>query len=292
MIATQRQRQGMARFIPTEFLNLDIDDRGFIYCVHADSSWGAQNNVHRLNPMGNNVLRRLHGNPLIGDHLMTWNSTTMIATLNTFTGRSRFVDIKAVEDGKYMILDSNRSRIFTYDSEGNLLYVFGSPGRQLGNIFHAVAIDAFQDSVFVLDKNLGYITEFRETDFGKAINTAIHLRFTGQEAAATDQWRTVLKLCATYELAYDGIGKSLLADRQYAEAMRYFRMSTNTAYYSIAFQQWRLEIMKVYAPPIMTIGVIFIIFIIVIRTKPAKRFIRTKIFRKAPIIEAKDEPTE
>jgi DNA-binding beta-propeller fold protein YncE len=288
LISTQRQLEGRARFIPTEFTNIDIDDRGFIYSVHADSAWGSQNNVHRLNPNGDNVLRRLHDQPLIGDRMTIRMGTGSSVANAGYTGLSRFVDVKAMKDGKYLVLDTQRSRVFAYDSEGNMLYVFGSPGTQIGTVFKPVAIDAYGESIFILDGTRGYLTEYRETEFGAAINSAISMRFNGNESDAAVQWRRVIDLCAGYQLAYDGIGKSYLADRNFSEAMRYFRLSANTRYYSIAFQQWRILFLQDYAPLFMSIIGAFIALIVLYRIKPINELVKYKILkRQRKVVEEK-----
>ena len=46
--------------------------------------------------------------------------------------RSRFVDIVNREFGMFSALDRQRGRIFTYDNQGNLLYVFGGIGDAVG----------------------------------------------------------------------------------------------------------------------------------------------------------------
>ena len=57
---------------------------------------------------------------------------------------------------------------------------------------------------------------------------------------------------SNYELAYVGIGKSLLRQGKYKEAMENFKMGNNKTYYSKAFQGYRDEFLEENFGIIMT----------------------------------------
>ena len=57
----------------------------------------------------------------------------------------------------YSLLDRRRGRIFTYDHEGNLLYIFGGLGTQAGTFVTPVAIENIGNTIIVLD---AYRAEF------------------------------------------------------------------------------------------------------------------------------------
>lgn len=46
----------------------------------------------------------------------------------------------ACSGGMYSVLDSKRGRVFTYDSQGNLLYIFGGRGDQKGQFNQPCAL--------------------------------------------------------------------------------------------------------------------------------------------------------
>ena len=64
-IATREQKQRMALFIPTQFANLTMDNRGFIYVV--ESGLAKDNSIRRLNPSGEDVLVRNWFHAPMGD---------------------------------------------------------------------------------------------------------------------------------------------------------------------------------------------------------------------------------
>ena len=64
----------------------------------------------------------------------------------------------------------------------------------------------------------------------------------GHYAETEAIWRKVLELNANFDLAYTGIGRSLLRRGEYAEAMRYFRLGNNRRDYSEAFDLYRRSV--------------------------------------------------
>ena len=53
---------------------------------------------------------------------------------------SQIVDVAVGSGGIYSLLDKNRGHIFTYDNNGNLLYVFGSYGLRASDLQLPVAM--------------------------------------------------------------------------------------------------------------------------------------------------------
>lgn len=237
LIATKAQKSQMQLFIPTEFSNLDIGKSGFVYATDLDYS--SKQTIRRINPRGMDVLVNYNPTkPVCGDLSYT--------SLGPYSGPTKFVDIKVREKGIYSALDATRGRIYTYDGEGNLLYIFGGIGTEVGTFKLPAAIEVWNDRIYVLDRNQGRITVFHPSKYGSLINTAVGLRYDGEESKAVQYWQEVLKLDPNYELAYDGIGKSLLAANKNREAMAYLKKGMDKRYYSVAFRRYRNEWMEAH----------------------------------------------
>jgi hypothetical protein len=159
-------------------------------------------------------------------------------------GSSIFVDITFRGNGMYTALDSTRGRMFTYDSEGHLLYTIGGMGTVLGMQFRPSSIESINDVLYVLDLLRGEITIYEPTQYGRLINEAVSLQYDGEDTAAVELWRQVLELHENYPLANVGVGKSLLAIGENRAAMDYLRRGMDVEYYSIAFRRWRTEVLK------------------------------------------------
>ncbi|NLG24696.1 MAG: gluconolactonase [Clostridiales bacterium] len=240
-IATQAQRERMALFVPTEFTNLDIDRGGFVYTTHVanrvDGAVADENTIRKLNPSGKDVLINYNTRAKV-------NGDVYYRELGPMSGPTKFLDIKVRPGGIYTALDNTRMRLYTYDSEGHLLYVFGAAGNQVGTFRLPVAVEALGDEIFVLDQAAGTITMFAPTRYGALINAAIGLRYDGAEAEAVRYWNEVLALNPHYELAYAGIGKSLLAQDLNAEALPYLQRGMDKRYYSVAYRRHRNQVMR------------------------------------------------
>lgn len=161
-------------------------------------------------------------------------------------------------NGVYRVLDSTRGRVFTYNEDGKLLYVIGQLGSQLGTFKNPAAVESYEDAIYVLDRDLGRITEFTVTQFGSMVNEANTLYSSGKHDEAAKLWREVLKLDANYEMAYVGIGKSLLRQGEYKEAMTYLKLGNDREYYSKALGKYRREYMRDYFSLYMT-GIIAVL---------------------------------
>lgn len=241
-LATDEQRRRMQLYIPTEFVSVDIDHKGFVYSTNIDNQ--TRKPIKRLNPSGEDVLKRFGHHEVIGD--------IRYRNFGSLAGPSQLIDIKVLGDGMYTVLDGLRGRIFTYNHEGELLHVFGAFGTQIGTFRTPVAVEQLHDRLVVLDRGKNHIIVYRPTRFGSKVREAVHHQYHGEAEAAAAAWREVLKMNANYDIAYIGIGKSLLLEQRNDEAMEYFALGMERKYYSIAYQRHRREEMKRFFPGVMS----------------------------------------
>ncbi len=265
-LASKEERSRQQLFIPTEFTGIDIDSDGFVYASNIDSE-GVQG-VRRLNPKGEDVIIKGESQNLGGD--------LYFGVYGDYGGPSEFIDVVYREKGIYSLLDRKRGRIFTYDREGNMLYVFGGLGSQRGTFNTPIAIEVVDDQIIVLDSFQGAILSFGETEYGSLINDAVALRYDGDEELAIDKWEAVLKLDENNELANTGMGKAYLTAGDNKAAMHYLKLGMNRKYYSIAFKRYRNEILKENLSLVMTVVIVVIILAIVY-----KKFLKKKIKAKS-----------
>lgn len=249
-IASKEERSNQLLYIPTEFTGIDVDSGGFIYASNIDAD-GVQA-VRRLNPQGKDVIQKGENSNVGGD--------IRTAVYGKYGGPSEIIDVVYREKGIYSLLDRKRGRIFTYDKEGNLLYVFGGLGSQEGTFTTPVAIEYIGDQIIVLDAYYGAILKFTATEYGKLINEAVGLRYDGDETEAIDKWEEVLRLDENNELANTGIGKAYLTAGDNKLAMKYLKLGMNRKYYSIAWKRYRNEILASNLSYILT-GIILLIIV-------------------------------
>lgn len=253
--STKEERSKQQLFIPTEFTGIDVDDAGFVYASNKDTD-GMQA-VRRLNPKGQDVIRKGLKENLGGD--------LVFGTVGNYSGPSQIVDVVYRDHGIYSLLDARRGRVFTYDHEGNLLYIFGGIGTQEGTFRTPAAIEQLGSRLLVLDAQQGNVNIFSETEYGRLINQAVSLRYNGDEALAVPLWSEVLRLDENNELANAGIGKAYLSAGDNEKAMTYLRRGMNRAYYSVAFKRWRNEALRGNISWFLTTLIVLIVLIVVIR---------------------------
>ncbi len=237
-IATKAQREQMESFVPTEYDNIYVDHEGFIYAVtsnvsEADLDAGTADPIRRLNLLGDDILVRNGEWFVIGD--IHWGEG------GGYEGPSLMTDITAFENDVYVALDRVRGRLFSYDDQGRMLWAFGGNGNMDGYFKAPVALDHMGHDLLVLDSQDSSITVFTPTEFGNLVYDAIELFQAGDYTASGEAWQKVLDLNGNYDLAYIGIGRSLLRQEKYHEAMEYFELKYDDVNYSKAFKQYRKE---------------------------------------------------
>ena len=227
---------------------MDVDSGGFIYATNIDSE--GKQAVRRLNPQGKDVIQKGENENVGGD---VW-----FGIYGTYGGPSEITDVVYRGKGIYSMLDRKRGRIFTYDKEGNLLYIFGGLGSQEGTFTTPVAIEEVGDQILVLDAYYGTIMRFSATEYGNLINEAIGLRYDGDETQAIEIWQKVLRLDENNELANSGIGKAYLTAGENKTAMKYLELGMNRKYYSVAWKRYRNEVLTQNMNLIMTVIIVLI----------------------------------
>ncbi len=234
--ATQAQRQLLESFVPTQYDNIYMDHEGFVYaCTGSpedeDIKSGEADVVRKLNLMGNDILVRNGEYEIIGDLYM--------GNGGGYQGASYFTDVTCFDNDIFVCLDKNRGRLFGYDDQGKLVFAFGGNGNMDGYFRRPAAIDHMGYDLFVLDELDCAVTLFTPTEFGELVYSAIDEFDKGNYDDSERSWRQVMALDGNYDLAYIGIGRALLRQEKYEEAMDYFELKYDDENYSKAYKQYR-----------------------------------------------------
>lgn len=236
--ATQEQRVRMTSFVPTAYDNIYIDHEGFIYACaggmeEADLDSGAADAIRKLNLIGDNILVQNGEYPAYGD--LYWGKG------GGYEGPSYFTDVTVFDNDIYVCLDKNRGRLFGYDDQGKTVFCFGGNGNMDGYFRQPAAIEHMGHDLLVLDSLDCSVTLFTPTEFGELIYSAIEEFDEGNYVASGESWQKVMEIDGNYDLAYIGIGRSLLRQKKYKEAMDYFELKYDDENYSKAYKQYRKE---------------------------------------------------
>lgn len=230
-IATEAQRERMVLFLPVEHSNLAVDERGFVYATAVGEGLPVEERIRRLNTAGRDILSRDSVLPPVGDFVGADDS------------ESTMIDILPGMYGTYSVLDSVRGRVFTYDSTGSLLYVFGGLGNSLGTFRNPVALANLNGNMLVLDSLKNSVTIFAPTEYQRTIFAALGHYDRGHFQEAAAKWAQVLELNTNYDLAYTGTGNAHFMQGEYSRAMTNFHLANNRAAYSEAYRFYRRDLL-------------------------------------------------
>ena len=260
---TEEQRNRSEQFISVEFNNITIDSHGFAYVTTSAIDQNKQQSatmgnsaefspVKKLNIAGDDIMKRT-GFFGFGEVLVLAKGSMP----NVPTGASVVVDVAIGPENTWSIIDQARSKVYTYDEYGNLLYIFGDKGTQLGNIGSASAITYQDDKLLILDKSMNTFTVYNRTAYGNTLITALKNQNDRKYDEAKKDWERILQSNNNFDAAYIGIGKALYRDNDWEGAMKYFKSAYEVENYSKAFKEYRkVWISKyIYVIPIVIIAV-------------------------------------
>ena len=260
LIAPAAVQQGNT---PTTYTSLELDTTTgeFVYGTIIFSSDYEQNQidgitskasdyspVRLLNANGTDIMKRNGFFAPAGEVAVELNTRVTASNEGAPTGVSQIRDITSGPDGVWSIIDSKRSKVYTYDSDGTLLYIFGDKGSQFGNIEKACSI-TYQmvdgkANILVLDETNRSFTVYRRTEYADLLSTAIQLQNSRDFGKAAEAWKDVLARNNNFDTAYVAIGKNEYRMENYKEAMECFENAFDTENYATAFKSRRAEVMS------------------------------------------------
>lgn len=276
LIMTTEQIKRMKRSVPVELSNFDIDDDNFVYTVTKNKN-SDTDVLKKMNSAGTNIFINLGYNEYsFGDPLIKYYRGT--------TYSSQICDVDVGPNGEINLLDLQTGRVFQYDDECTLMFIFGGSGDQKGTFTTVNAIESIDTNVYVLDSRKSTITIFKRTEFGSIVHEAMSLFNAGKYNEAMEPWNEVLRRDSNYWMAYIGLGNAYLNAKDYEAAMDNFYFQSRSGY-SDAFKSWRMNFIRenftLFAVIIIAIFVaIYVISSIRGKARLKKRAAADKILRE------------
>lgn len=263
-IATAEQRARMPLWLPSDFTSLALDDGGFIFAtVQAQDG---QKAVLRLNAKGENILKMPKDLTYpMGDE--SW----MLTGAGIPTGGSNLIMVDTSPYGMFLTLDAKRARVFAYNEDGMLLFVFGGLGDRQGYFRNPIATKFVGNNIIVLDQLAQSIEVFAPTEYGKALLTAVYYQHHYDYENASLYWREALTYNANLTLAYSGIGRALIREKKYEEALEYLEHGNDRKYYSKAYEKVRNETLREWFVPGVSAIAVLIVAVVIINAVRKRR---------------------
>ncbi len=286
-------------FVPTAYNTLDLDKTTgeFVYATIMYSSENAEDMasqtaqltskettgspVRLLNANGTDIMNRNGFFAPSGE--VDIDATKVLTGPNATApkGPSQISDIASGQNGVWSIIDQKRSKIYTYDRDGNLLYIFGDRGSQLGNLTQAVSITYQGSNIIVLDTTVNAFTVYRRTEYAVLLDEAIQLQNQREYDKATEKWDEVLARNNNFDTAYVEKGKAMYRKGDYEEAQQYFKNAFDVENYALTYKELRKQSMeKLFIP--MIIGIIAIIWLVSLVFKKAGKINKAAATKAGP----------
>ncbi len=255
--------ESFVTFVPTEFTNLVVDEYGFVFAVVAAAEDNSEQ-LFKMNFLGNNILDpTAKSTKKVSDSLSkTYGDLVRRATVGT---GNTFTDVAVDDEGFFTMMDYNLGKLFEYDSEGNLVSVYGGKGYQHGMLQKPKAIAKLGDKTLILDEYYQTITAYDLTDYGETFHEAIVLYNKGKYDEAEDQWIEVLKSNANCEMGHIGLGKVSYQHGDYAKALFHFEIANDRMNYESSYSLYREQLIADNFGTVMTLLVVLIILAFVWR---------------------------
>ena len=276
---TEEQRATTTKNLADPYNNIAVDEDGFVYVTTTPTSASgkaqqyssirsksaATSPVKKLNSAGKEIMKRNGFFDPGGEvDIMGGNQVSVI------------IDVAVGKEGSWTILDKLRSRTFTYDQNGNLLFAFGGAGEQLGNIANQAAVamayqkipDAETDDLtyymLILDNDTSgcRLTVYSPTPYYDTIIGALANHNRHNYSESIFYWQDVLTQNNNFDLAYIGIGKALFNQGKYEEAQAMLESAYETSYHDKAFVEIRKAVLQKYLLPIvLAVIVVLVLFL-------------------------------
>lgn len=147
--------------------------------------------------------------------------------------------LTADDEGYMYLVDSTQGRIFMYDTECQLICVFGGGlgnGNQVGTFITPNAVACLDGDLLVSDALTKEITVFSLSEYGRWIKTANSLSNQGKWEEALPYWENVQAVDQNCQLAWRGMAQAALSAGEYTQAMELAETALDRVTYASAFK--------------------------------------------------------
>lgn len=261
--------------LPYQFVDLDIDDKDFVYtCTGQTGSSASTGQIRKLSPSGTNILYKLNVDGTKTDSASFNFGEAVTEKRNNKAVVQNFVSVQADERGYIYSLDATYGIIYVYDTDCNLITAFGGgkgEGIQAGVFSAPVAMTYHNGRIMVADSQLNTVTVFELTDYGNMLLSAQQKTLSADYQGAKTEWEAVLACDSSSQLAMRGLAKAYYAEGDYETALQLAESGYDFVTYSQALERIQSAFITDHFIWIFMIGVFFVGVIIALAVISRKR---------------------
>ncbi len=239
LFETNEKKAASEQNLPYQFADFVCDEKGFIYTVSTASESKA-GQIRRLNAQSGNTLKYRDGYEYVEADSLNFAEDKVYTNASGVQQGQNFTGIALDDNGYIYALDKAYGKIYVYNRDCESISVFGGgmgAGTNQGLFVSPSCIAVSGQDLLVADELKNTITVFRCTPYGRALMTADTLTRNGEFQQAREYWETALQYNANNKLAYSGLAKVCLNEKNYDDALHYARLGLDVESYSLAFKQ-------------------------------------------------------
>lgn len=231
---TGDQKAKLTKLVPETFLSFMIADDGMIYGTTLTNT----DQIKKINGIGKNIYPE---DKKYGEKVVDTRGKLAIVR------NPEFVALTVDKEGIITVIDKNTNNLYQYDPDGNNIGVFGGPGINKGQFKFPSGLDVDSyGNLFILDCEKESLQIFKPTEYCENIHAALAKYHKGMYVEAVEEWEKVKKMHEGNPLVHVGIGKAYYKQGQYKKAMEHYKIANNREGYSVAFDEYRQEMVRKY----------------------------------------------
>ncbi len=295
LFASDQQKLFATKRLASSYINLTYGKDGKIYATSMEREEGE---IKKLNSVGTNIYRKYKtiGNTL-QNPISVWIKKALKSVVagqtfkfgeyfddNGYYNEPDFVDICVDNDLIVTFIEQTTGKVYQYDQDGRMLVAFGGLGERKGTFSRPSAIDVdSRGRIYVLDRIANCFQVFEPTEFIQNIHDATSAYTNGDYQKSFELWKKVLATDENYDLAHVGLARALYKQGKYKEAMTEAKIVGDRDTYTMAFDEYKYEVLRAHFFPIVLLAlaiIVAVIFLVKLFAKHAKigywKFLREK----------------
>ncbi|MCR5823847.1 MAG: SMP-30/gluconolactonase/LRE family protein [Lachnospiraceae bacterium] len=274
MFASDQQKLFATKRLASSYINIAYSKDGNIYATSLEREEGE---IKKLNSVGTNFYRKYKtvGNSLQNPIKAWWNKALKSVVAgqsfrfgeyfddNYYYMEPIFTDICVDDNGIVTVIEQLNGKVYQYDQSGRMLVAFGGLGEKKGTFSRSSSIEVdSKGRIYILDQINNNIQIFEPTEFIQNIHAATSTYNDGDYQASYDLWVKVLATDENYDLAHMGIARALYKQGRYKEAMKEAKLVGDRDTYTMAFDEYKYEVLRAHFFPIVLLAFVIIIAVI------------------------------
>ncbi len=265
LFSSDIKKQNDLKSLPFQFTDIAVDGEDFIY-----TATGATNiykadpgQLKKLSPGGVNVLKDKTGKVVASSNSLQFSDAyRSIRAASSVNRVSSLASLTLDERGFMYSADETYGRVYIYDQNCNPIAVFGggtgnATQKGMSSVVSSMALGK-NNEVILLDRVSGALQIYKITEYGKLLLDAQEMTVSGAYVEAQPLWDQVLKLDRNCQLAYRGLAKAALINKDYHKACEYAKIGLDQDTYASAYEYVRADLLTENFTTIIIVAVVAI----------------------------------